>query len=300
MAISVEMWQPIIKEELYSSNAFLQHLKNADEYVVGGKIVHIPQSGGPANVERNRSVFPATTRRRIDTDVTYVLDDFSTDPDHIHDAEKVELSYVKTQSVIRENTGFMMQEAGDWTIYNSLRNATAAQVIETTGVAAAASASDATGDRKILTRADLRRAKVMLNKQNVPRAGRYLLLSSEMIDHLAADKDLVYAFQKTYDLKTGVIAEIEGFMLLERSKVINIAADGTIKTPDAATAVDDNDAAFFWQTDFVEKALGDYTMYDNYGRAEYYGDIFSFRLRLGGRACRADQKGYGIIQRATV
>lgn len=300
MAIQVELWQPLIEEELFRSNRFLQYLHSEDEYVVGGKVVHIPQSGGPADVERNRATFPATTRRRTDTDITYVLDEFTTDPTHIQNAETVELSYDKSRSVIREDSGKLMQDVGDWMIYKSAENAAAGNKLPTTGAAGAASAPGATGTRKILTVADLRAAKVYLNKQNVPRENRYMLLSSEMIDHLAADNDLRYAFQGVYDLPDGVIAKLEGFMLLERSHVLRLATDLSVKTPDAANATTDNDCALFWQMDFLARALGDVTMYDNYGRAEYYGDIYSFLVRAGGRARRSDQKGYGLLYRATV
>jgi len=68
-----------------------------------------------------------------------------------------------------------------------------------------------------------------------------------------------------------------------------------LKLPTAATATDDEDTAIFWQQNALERAFGDITMYDNYGRAEYYGDIYSMLIRGGARACRADSKGYGLI-----
>jgi hypothetical protein len=37
MAIQVELWQPVIKEQLFKSNSFLNYFRNADEYVVGGR-----------------------------------------------------------------------------------------------------------------------------------------------------------------------------------------------------------------------------------------------------------------------
>jgi len=295
MAIEVEIWQQQIEEELFASNTFINHLHNADEHVVGGRIVHIPQSGGPANVVRNRSVFPATARRRTDNDITYILDEFSTDPDHIHNAEMVELSYSKTQSVIRENTEKMMEEVGDWMIWNISKNAAAGNKLATTGAQGTATAPGATGTRKILTHADVRAAKTYLNNQNVSRNDRYMLLSSNMIDHLAADKDLVANFQGNYDIASGVVGELEGFKLIDRSKVITMDASQGIKLPTAASATDDDDCALFWQKSALERALGDITMYDNYGRAEYYGDIYSFLIRASGRARRQDNKGYGLI-----
>ena len=300
MAIQVEMWQPLIEEELYASNEFLNHFHNADEYVIGGKVVHIPQSGGASPVTRNRSTYPATARRRTDTDILYALDEFTTDPTHIPNADTVELSYDKTRSVIREDTGNMMEEVGDWSIYNAIKNLPAPNLLPTTGAASAASADGATGNRKIITEKDIRTARTLLNKQNVPKRDRYMLLSSEQINHLADDEKLKYAFQKVIDLPEGVIAKYAGFYLLERSKVAVVDNSQTIKVPGAASAVDDSELSLFWQKDFIERALGDVTMFDNYGRAEYYGDIFSFLIRAQSRARRQDNKGYGALYRAAV
>ncbi|MEO0337589.1 MAG: phage capsid protein [Bacteroidota bacterium] len=299
MAVQVELWQKSVKEALFASNQFLNNMKNADEYVVGGRIVHIPQSGGPSQVVRNRATLPATITKRSDTDITYVLDEFTTNPKLITNADTVELSYDKRMSVVTEDTEAMMEMIGDWVIYKSMANTPAAQKIATSGDAAAATADGATGDRKILTEADIRKAKVILDNQNVPKGDRYLMMSSDMMNFLYDDDKLKYAFQNVANLPDGVIAKYAGFFLVERSKVAQVSAAQAIKAPDAATATDDAEVAFFWQKNMVERALGEVNMFDDLGRPEYFGDIYSFLIRMGGRACREDNKGYGIIYRDT-
>lgn len=298
MAIQRELWQPVIKEQLFKANEFLNYLRNADEYVIGGRIVHIPQSGGPASVEKNRSSLPATIVTRTDTDITYPLDEYTTDPVLIPNADTVELSYDKTSSVIRENTSGLMEFVGDDIIYKLVANTPAGSKIATTGSAAVGTAPGATGNRKIITEADLRAAQLLLNKQNVPKADRYLLLPSDFINQLMADNNLKYAFQQVVNLPEGVIAKLYGFNILERSSVVRLATDLAVKLPTAANATTDNNAALFWQMDMLERALGDVNMFDDYSRPEYYGDIFSFLVRMGGRACRTDNKGYGLIYEA--
>lgn len=298
MAVQVEIWQDAIKEHLFASNVFLNYLRNADEYVVGGSIVHIPQSGGPANVERNRSVYPAPIVRRGDTDIVYALDTFTTDALHIPYAESVEVSYDKTMSVIRENASNLVEVAGDWLIWHLIQNATANEMFASTGEASVASAPGATGNRREFHVNNLKAMKVLFNKQNIPSQRRYCLATPDMLDQLSNDKDLKYAFQNAYNLREGSLPRIEGFQLIERSKVARLTNALGVKLPNSANAVDDRDVALCWQQDALERAMGSVMMFQQQGAPEYHGDLYSFLIRLSGRACRADNKGYGLIYRA--
>ena len=109
MGVEVEIWRKDIQEAVFDNNTFLDFAFNADEHVIGGAVVHIPQSGGAGNIEKNRTVFPANIRRRTDTDIVYVLDEYTSDPVKITDADKKELSYDKRKSVIGEDTEKMKQ-----------------------------------------------------------------------------------------------------------------------------------------------------------------------------------------------
>lgn len=298
MAVQVELWKPDIIEGLYKSNPFLTKAKNADSYVVGGRIVHIPQAGAPSSVVKNRSSLPATVVQRTDTDITYTLDEFTTDPTLIPYADTVELSYDKRQSVIRENTAYLNQVVADNLLYRWTINVPAGNKILTSGAAGAATAPGATGTRKILTEADLRSARVLLDKQNMPAEGRVLLISADMLNHLMGDNNLKYAFQSVVNLPNGVIARLFGFDIMVRSSVIRQATGGTagtVKVPEAANATTDDEAALFYQMDAVERALGEVNMFQRNDDPLYYGDVYSFLLRLGGRAVRGDNAGVGLI-----
>lgn len=295
MAVNREIWRPDIIESLFKSNVFLTRAFNADEYVVGGRVVHIPQAGSPSGVERNRVNLPAPIVKRTDTDITYALDEYTSDPRLIPDIDKKELSYDKRASVIREDTGVMMQTAGDNMLYNWSKNVPSGSKILTTGSAAAATAPGATGNRKILTEADIRKAKVLLDKQNIPAEGRVLVLPADFADHLMSDTSLKYAFQQVVNLREGSIGRLYTFDLYVRSSVIVETTGGTVKLPEAASATDDNECALFYHELMVERALGDVDIFDNPNRAEYYGDIVSFLMRLSGRNRRADNYGVGLI-----
>lgn len=298
MAVNVEMWRPDIIESLFKANPHIRHAFDADEYVVGGSIVHIPQAGTPGNVERNRTILPAPIVKRADTDLTYVLDEYTTDPKLITDIDKKELSYDKRQSVISEEAGNLIEFVGNDLLYKWAVNVPAANKILSTGSTAAATAPGATGNRKIVTEADIRKAKILLDKQNVPIDGRYLCLTPDALDHLMSDNNLKYAFQQVVDLPEGTIGRLYGFNLLQRSSVIvqsDGGTSGTVKLPEAATATTDDVACLFWQQNMVERAMGTVEIFDNPRQAPYFGDLVSFLVRMGGRNRRADNKGVGLI-----
>ena len=53
----------------------------------------------------------------------------------------------------------------------------------------------------------------------------------------------------------------------------------------------------FWQKSMVRRALGETKMFENTGDPTYYGDVYSFLNRMGGRRSRGDAKGVlGLIQ----
>ena len=295
MAVNREMWRPDIVESLFKSNAWMSRSFNADEYVVGGRVVHIPQAGAPSNVERNRVLLPAPIVKRTDTDIVYALDEYTSDPRLITDIDKKELSYDKRQSIIRDDTGKMMEVAGDNMLYNWSSNVPSGSKILTTGGNATATAPGATGNRKIITEADIRSAQTLLNKQNAPKEGRVMVLSSDFLNQLMADNNLKYAFQQVINLKEGSVGRLYGFDLYERSGVLVETTGGTVKLPEAASATDDNECALFYYENHVERALGDVEIFDNPMQAAYYGDLISFLLRLKGRNRREDNKGVGLI-----
>ena len=102
MAVEREIWEGDIVEKLYAENPHLSLCVNADQYVLAGKVVHIPQAGAAPDVVKNRSSLPAAVKKRTDTDITYPLDEYTSDPVHISNAETIEPSYDKRMSVMAD------------------------------------------------------------------------------------------------------------------------------------------------------------------------------------------------------
>lgn len=303
MAIQKEIWTKDIIENLFKNNEFAELAFNADSYVLDGKVVHIPQAGSPSAINKNITAFPVAAVKRTDTDVLYPIDTYYSTPRHIERIEQYELSYDKRQSAMGEDQEALIQAAMDGLLYRWAWKApaaigtNAANVVVTTGAASADLLGGATGTRKIFNKDVIGKIKKAMDVANIPNNGRVALLTAfhyqQFIDSLsdAAQTN----FYRQADLENGVIGTYLGFKFIMRSSVQRWRKVATVWTPvdeqaDAFGASDqtgDSAASLIYQKDCVERAKGNVDIFDNQNRAEYYGDIFSMELRLGGRQRRA-------------
>jgi len=300
LSVDVEIWQNFIAENLFRGMEFVRNAYNADQYVVGGHVVHIPNAGSAGGAKRNRTNLPAAVVRRGDLDVIYALDEFTTDPMLITDAEKVELSYDKIASILSDKLLLLKQLIGDWMPY---KWAPAANIIRTTGGNVTAHLPSATGNRKLLTVADLRAAKTYLTNRGVPFEDRFALMDGNLLDQLVselsanANKD----FSRAYDPTNGVIGKLEGFNIVERAQVVKYTNASTPVSiePDTTAAATDNSGVICYQKNAVEKAEGTIKFFEEKESPTYYGDIYSALVRLGGRIRRKDENGLVAIVQAS-
>ena len=301
--VQVEIWANFIAENIYKNNEFLAHAFDADDYVLEGKVVHIPQSGAASAVSKNRSSLPATVTKRTDTDITYPIDEFTTDPRLIPNADTVELSYDKMSSVMTDD----MNALGETVAENMLINwapSLAANIVRTTGGAVVAHTPSATGNRKLCTEADYRAMMKLANRHSMPQDGRYNLVDADMYDQLIASlSQTQYAdFSKYYDAEKGIVGKLHTWNIMMRSTVLVYDNETTpvVKAYAAAGAATDNAASLFWHKDSVERAKGEIKVFNQDNSPTYYGDLMSFLMRMGGRIRRTDGKGvYALVQAAS-
>ncbi len=297
MAIQVEIWQNDIIENLYKDNEFMRLAFDADQYVIGGKIVHIPTAGAKPTVVKNRTKLPAATiTQRTDGEILYQIDEFTTDPILIENAETVELSYDKRQNILYDHNMALKEIVAEWMIrnwfsYTMNGDTKAAQIIRTTGEDVGAHLPSATGNRKLFVKEDLKAARTLMNKKNIPKQDRYALIDSDMMDQLQNDPDLKKRdTAMELDLKNGVIARLYGFNLIDRASVgvFSNAATPVVKDPGATAAATDNGAVLCWQKGCVERALGTVKFFESLDEPTMYGDVYSALVRHGGRLRRPE------------
>lgn len=299
MAVQKEIWQRTIIEGLFADNTFLSKAVNDDMYVNEGKKVHIPNAGAPSGVVLNRSELPATAQKRTDQDVDYTLNELTTNPILIPYADMVELSYNKRNSVIDQDRKQLIFTAAEALLKAWLP--VAANRVNTTGQGVPAWTPSATGLRKKITPADVAALQLRFNADNVPQTDRYLLLDANMYQQLLDGMTQTQAigFFQAADVKRGVMGMLYGFEVMVRSTVYRFAADGTIKDITADGAATDLAGGLAWQRDSLSRALGEVIMFDRVDDPLYYGDVYSFLVRVGGTIRRYDKKGVYAIVTAT-
>lgn len=297
-AIQQEIWVDYIIGNLFKDNSFLNYCFDESDNVLAGSVVHIPQAGAKPTVVKNRSSFPGTVVQRTDTDITYTLDVYSTDPTLITDAEAKEISYQKMDSVLGEHVSSMEETYADDILYKWAPTA-AGQIVTTSGSSVATSlAPSATGTRKKFLKEDLKKAQTVMNKNKVPKNDRFALFPTDLLAELMEDPDLVKrdgANGNEVDLKKGVITVLYGFSIMERSDTTIYNVSNAPKAPGAAGAATDNQAVICWQKNAVAKAKGSAKFFENTNDATYYGDIYSAEVKLGGRKRRTNGEGVVAI-----
>lgn len=320
MAVTPEIWTKDIEGNLFKDNEYLLNSIDESQYVVGGTVVHIPQAGAPSNAQRNRTKLPAQISKRVDVDVTYPLDEITTDPRLITNAEEVELSYDKRQSVMSEDERYINELVADCMLYNWKPT----YYIKASGEANANNLILGSGTRTGVKYDDFVKAKTIFNKWNIPKEGRHVILNTEMYRSICEDVKSLSSEHITavYNPTTGVLEKLEGFTIHERSTVLmasNVnmtqvagmqyfeeSGNTSLYSPEDYIDIESGDktaaetacgVGLFWSDIAVSRAVGQTKMFDDEDNPQYYGSIISFLVRCGGRARRADGKGVlGIIQ----
>ena len=300
MALQTEIWADDIKENLFANNEFVT-MSNDQSAFAANKVVHVPQSGATPNVEINRSVLPAVAAQRTDSELTYLLNEFTTDPIVVRDIDETQVSYNKRQSVLQSHMDAMNDRIGDQTAFDWAVSDTAqaANIVRTSGALVAdALAPSATGTRKTLDKADVRNLAKRFDKQNVPSNDRFLLLNSDMFYQLFTDSQLLSKeFMLNSSQEKGVITELYGFKIMKRSKVViyDNAADPVKKAVGAAGAATDNLGCIAWQRSSVARALEGIKTFGDTDVPEWYGSVFSAMAIYGSAILRSDIAGVGAI-----
>ncbi|NPD82248.1 hypothetical protein HPS57_09745 [Prevotella sp. PINT] len=298
MALNRQIWLSAIQENFYPDNSFA--VKSVDDSAfVSCHTVHIPNAGAPSKVQINRSKVPADVTKRTDNDLTYDLDELTTDPIYIPHIETVELSYDKRNSVLANDREALRSNAQQNLLYKWF---TGGNIVKTTGEARDAHTSGtASGKRKKVTKDDILELMILFNKDNVAKDGRYLLLDSVMYADLIADlseKEL-WAFQNSADTEKGILGQLFSFHIMERSQVLRMAGDGnTLLEWEKDAVAEECAAGLAWQEQCVSRAQGEVKMFDSMDNPQYYGDIYSFLMRSGGKYRRYDKKGVAALVEA--
>ena len=297
MALQKEVWIKSIVDGLWPDGSFMSKAVNDDQYV-SNKTVHIPNAGSASKVEMDRSTLPATSKKRTDSEVTYDLHEFTSDPVVIQFTEEQQLSYSKRESVLKEDRANIVNAVEEYMLAQWAPDAL--KVIETTGAGVLAHTAKASGNRKSLTTDDVLVLMAKFNAEDIPQEGRYLLLDAFMYQQLikSMSQNEMASFQACADLKNGVMGKFASFNVMMRSSVLRYTTDGSLKTKSADGVATDNAAGLAWYEGAVSRSRGEVKMFASEGDPGYYGDVYSFLVNAGGAKRRTDKKGVWVIRQA--
>lgn len=295
MALNKEIWIESIVGNLFADGTFLGRSVNHSSFV-DNKTVHVPNAGSAPEVTKNRAVFPATASGRTDYDLDYSIDEFTTVPFRISNAEEVELSYDKRESIVgacRE----ALAEAVANDVLGSWVPASFEKVV-TTGSGVAPHLASQTNNRKAVAIADILAVKKLFDKDNIPQEGRCFMLDYEMYNQLlgALSESQANAFLATADASKGIVGKLFGFDFYMRSNVLRCNSGGTALASSAAAT--DQAAGIAWYDKAVSVALGQTEIFETQNDPTYYGDIVSALVRAGGKYMRNDKKGIVLLVQA--
>lgn len=296
MALTKEIWLNDIVDNLFADNSFIARSINHSAFV-NNKTVHVPNAGSKPSVTKGRAVFPATVQTRTDNDLNYTIGEFTTDPFRVPNAEQVELSYDKRNSIIASSRSALIEA-----VHNDVIKAwvpSSYEKVATTGSSVAAHQASATGNRKKVTLADILAVKKLFDKNNIPQNDRCFLLDYEMYNQLldALTANQYNAFLSTADAAKGTVGQLYGFDFYMRSDVLRVVAAGTSLATEAAAT--DSAAGLAWQKDCVSIAQGESELFEEQKSPVYYSDVFSMLVRAGGSHVRYDGKGVVVLYQAT-
>lgn len=300
MAIQKQIWQNDIVDNLYPDNSFASKSVDDSAYV-SAKTVHIPNAGKPSGVKVNRETKPADAKTREDQDLEYNIDELTTDPIYIPNADTVELAYDKRKSILANDREELATVAAQNLLYKWASGVKAENKVETTGAARKShTTSTATGNRKKIVRADVLSLMTLFDSSNVPETDRYLVLDANMYADLLSDmteSDRV-GFFASADAKKGIVGQLYSFNIMKRSRVLRTKGDKSLLEWDKTNSANELAAGLAWQQSCVSRALGEVKMFDSLNNPAYYGDIYSFLVRTGGAVRRYDGSGVALLVEA--
>lgn len=311
MALEIEVWNETIQEKLLQDNAFLTQVADvSSDNIINGTIVHLPQAGDPSGVVKNRTVFPAPVARRTDGEVLYKIDEYTTNPIWIKDAETKELSYDKRRSLLDQDVANLSEEVAEGMLTNFIVSPVGTSttlpttsILETSGTAVASGLAGSTGNRKAYSLGDLQKLRNFLIKQKAWNEGNMniLLTPDAAVQMFPAESAITATYMAAVtegERRSGVMYKAQGFNIFVRSAVYTLATDKTFKAYGSVVSATDSEGIFAWNKNMLEKAIGTTEAFEDLKNPVYYGDIYSFLVRMGGRARRKNFEGLAVMKQA--
>ena len=275
---------------------------------MNNRTVHVPQAGANPTISKNLSQFPAEVTTRTDSDLTYNIDLFYSQPIRVGVDETQYISYNKMASVTQAHMKKLSNVVGNNMLYKWASGVPTSSIITTTGATSgAALAPSATGTRKVPLSDDFFSAAAILDSQNLnPGDRRFAIIPSSMYWRLIND-DKIKKFLEWGEnpvTPTGKVAQIAGISLLKRSTVAVFDNSQVLKSVDdegtpSSAATSDNMGILIISESYVSRAFGAVDLFLQPQNPMFYGDIISAVVPAGGNVMRTNGEGIVALVQTT-
>lgn len=259
---------------------------------VNNDVIKIPVQGAAPNVLINNNIYPIVSNKRDDGHVVLALNKYDTENTTVTDDELYALPYEKVSDVQVQHRETLEDKTAEHALYGIAPDANSAEtpILETTG------ADDGNGRKKLTTK-DIIRYKKELDKMNVPRQGRVLVLCP---DHVADLLEEDTTFNTRYQNMTDGIIMKNFYSFETYEATYGPKYDNSLEKIAFESTNPGRDASVVFHKRSVAKAPGSVTRYarDAKENPEYRESTIGFRLYFIGVSFRSE--GIGAIVSGTV
>lgn len=294
MPLEQSLWIPQLKEKLYPLNDFMKQSVDESAFIQGKQVVRAVEGDNPTVLLNSRGEVAAGNLNDVEN--TYAMNNMRTTTTLVEDVEEIELAYDKRGSIVQRHAKQLNLKGTNFLAY--LWSASlASNIVRTTGTAAPALLTGATGSRNKLTIEDFIKAVSIMGDMDTDPKGRNVLMPETMYTQFLIDNKTNLLDLSKYGkatLQDGDLQMLFGIQIWRRGKKnlprYSSAATPVPISPFAVGAATDNAAAIFWHKEEVASAIGGFKMYAT-PSAKSQGDEISARIRIGGQIMQSDQTG---------
>lgn len=264
-------------EKYHQVPSFLNEALDMSEHVEANTI-NLAEAGVEPNVLYNNSSYPVTTTSRTDTPKALPLATYDTENTVVRNAELVELSYDKMESVIRGHRNALVNaEALRASFdFSPSSNGTYTPVLGTSGAVA--------NSFKMITENDIIDLADKFDQIDAPDEGRILVLHPTHFNQLVKTSEVLKQQQgyRNAGVIDRLVLNLFGFKIHKYRGAAVFNKTTGVKAAYGATAAPSTDtiASFAFVNTEVMKAVGTTDMFATLKDPAQRGDIIGFQQRF--------------------
>lgn len=268
MAVSKELWLPIIMEGLVPNTSFLAHSKDFSDSVEANKL-HLAEAGVDPAVLIDNASYPVSVASRTDIPHELLLHTFDTENTVVRNIEQKEASYDKMASVTKGHQNSLRRKTSAFAAHAwaPQRNSAKTPVLATTG------ALTRRGTKAFRFDDFLEMDRLFRDMDVDPSTLVAVLSASARADLMAEDTKLYKQILSDNKLFSFTLSDTSVLPTFNRTT-------GEKNAFGAAKTDNDGIACLIFSSDYVFRACGTMDMFVKYADPEQRGDVIGFQQRF--------------------